>query len=392
MKRILLTLSAALLCSPVGTALAEPLDAATKERGRVVVDRAIDFLRTRQNPDNGGWSHNPQGPSFPAITGLVINAMLLDPRIDSTDPAVDHGIDYILSFAKDDGSIHDNMLPSYNTAICVSALTHARSMKTDSAVASGISFLRTVQYHNTNTGGAEAPDFHEPVAESHPYYGGVGYGKHGRPDLSNLGFFLQAMHDSGVSSQDPAYQRALVFLSRVQMNDATNDMAYADASNQGGFIYATVPNTESIDGRAGQSMAGTIAETSKDGGSITRLRSYGSMTYSGFKSLIFADLPPNDPRVIAAWNWIESNYSLEDNPGMGDQGYYYFLCAMGRALDAYGADTIGDIDWRVDLVDTLAQLQLPDGSFTIKHERWLENNPDLITAYAVIALQHAINE
>tara|TARA_R110002073_G_scaffold37866_3_gene109097 strand:- start:130566 stop:131753 length:1188 start_codon:yes stop_codon:yes gene_type:complete len=373
------------------SASAEPIDASTKERGRAVVDRAIEFLNTQQDPNTGGWGHNPDGPNFPAITGLVINGMLLDPRIDPSNPVVDRGLEYILSFAQMDGSIHDGMLPTYNTAICISALSQARTHRADSALASGIAFLKTVQYHNRNTGGIEAPDFNEPVAEDHPYYGGVGYGKHGRPDLSNLSFFLQAMHDAGVSTEDPAYKRALVFLSRVQMNDETNDMHYADASNQGGFIYATVPNAESIDSIPGQSQAGDMVETSPDGGSITRLRSYGSMTYSGFKSLIYADLSPDDPRITAAWRWIESNYSLEENPGMGDQGYYYFLCAMGRALDSWGADRVGEHDWRADLVDTLEELQQEDGSFEIKHERWMEDNATLITAYALIALQHAIN-
>lgn len=373
------------------SSFAAPLDGEIHERGRAVVDRAIGYLKSTQNTDNGGWSHNPSGPNLPAITGLVVNGLLLDPRIDASDPTVERGIDYILSFAKDDGSIHDNMLPSYNTAICVSALSHARTYRADSALASGIAFLRTVQYHNDNTGGIEAPDFNEPVDPDHPYYGGVGYGKHGRPDLSNLGFFLQAMHDAGVSSEDPAYKRALVFLKRVQMDEEINEMPYADASKQGGFIYATVPDAESVDSIPGQSQAGEFKETTADGSSITRLRAYGSMTYSGFKSLLFADLPPNDPRVLAAWGWIESNYSLEENPGMGDQGYYYFLCAMGRALDAYGSDTVADHDWRVDLINTLEALQQDDGSFSIKHERWMENNPTLITAYALIAIQHALN-
>lgn len=370
---------------------AAPLDAETKERGRAVVDKAIDYLRSSQDKDSGGWSHNPDGPNFPAITGLVVNGMLLDPRIDPSNETVQRGLDYILSYAKEDGSIHDNMLPTYNTSICISALSHARTYETDSALASGIAFLRTIQYHGRNTGGIEAPDFNEPVSEDHPYFGGVGYGKHGRPDLSNLSFFLQAMHDAGVSSEDPAYKRALVFLRRVQMDDEINEMPYADASNQGGFIYATVPNAESIDSIPGQSQAGDMLETTPDGGSITRLRSYGSMTYSGFKSLIYADLAPDDPRITKAWRWIESNYALDENPGMGDQGYYYFLCAMGRALDSYGSDRVGDHDWRVDLVDTLEELQLPDGSFAVKHERWMENSPDLITAYALIALQHALN-
>ncbi len=357
----------------------------TRARARAMIDRAIAYLRSQQDPRTGGWRENPDGASYPAITGLVIDGMLLDPRIDADDPAVAAGVRNILSYAKPDGGIHDGMLPTYNTAICLSALSRVRSPEAGGAIQRGRSFLRGLQY--SEDGGGEAGG--EPVGPDHPFYGGVGYGRHGRPDLSNLGFFIQALHDTGVSTQDPAYQRALVFLARVQMVDGVNDMAYADGSDQGGFIYATVPNAESVDGRAGQSMSGTIEETTEDGSTITRLRAYGSMTYVGFKSLIHADLAPGDPRVDAAWRWINEHYTLEENPGMGDQGRYYYYASLARALHAFGSPTVDGRDWRTDLIDTLSALQNEDGSFRVLHDRWMESDPVLITAYALIALQHA---
>ena len=384
------TIAAAMILAVMTTlAPGAPLDAETRERGRAVVDRLIGFLSERQSQD-GSWGNTEGRPALPAITGLVVDGLLMDPRIDVRDARVRRGIDAILEHQNPDGSIHDGVLPSYNTAICVSALTRAHTGRAADAVRGGVAFLRTVQYHEASTGGAEAPDFNEPVSRDHPYYGGVGYGRHGRPDLSNLGFFLQALHDAGVSAQDPAIERATVFLSRVQMLDETNDMAYADASRQGGFIYATVPDLESVDGRAGQSQAGSFEEQTPGGGSITRLRAYGSMTYVGFKSLIYADLPPDDPRVVAARRWIEDHYTLEENPGMGDQGYYYFVAALGRALGAWGEEEIGGRDWRADLIDALAGLQRDDGSFEVRHERWMESNRELTGAYALIALQHAL--
>lgn len=364
-------------------------DMETRAQARVAIDRAIAYLKTQQNAETGGWRESTDGPSYPAITGLVVTGMMLDPRIDERDATVAAGVRNILSYAKPEGGIHDGALPTYNTAICLSALAKVRLPEATSAVSAGQGYLRTLQYHGSNTGGDEAPTFTEPVTEDHPYYGGVGYGRHGRPDLSNLGFFLQALHDTGVSTEDPAVKRAMVFLERVQMLDETNDMAYADGSKQGGFIYATVPNLESVDGRAGQSMSGTVEEVNEQGGRLTRLRAYGSMTYVGFKSLVYADLSSGDPRVDAAWRWINEHYTMDENPGMGDQGRYYYYCSMARALDAFGADEVAGRDWREDLVTTLTGLQEPDGSFRMLNDRWMEADPVLVTAYALIALQHA---
>lgn len=382
---------AIVVCGAASLASGGPLDADTRREGRAIVDRAIAFLASEQNPETGAWDAAFPGAALPAVTGLVVDGLLMDPRYDADDPMVARGIDAILSHVNADGSIHDGMLPSYNTAICLSALSRARTATADSVLRDGVRFLRSVQYHEASTGGAEAPTFTEPVGAEHPYYGGVGYGKHGRPDLSNLGFFLQALHDAGVSSEDPAIKRAQVFLSRVQMLDETNDMGYADGSTQGGFIYATVPNLESVDGRAGQSQAGDIVERTPQGGELTRLRAYGSMTYVGFKSLIYADLDPDDPRVEAALRWMDAHYTLDENPGMGDQGYYYYLSALARALRASGHTEIGGVDWRVDLIGTLGSLQNPDGSFGVRHDRWMESDTTLTAAYALIALQCALD-
>lgn len=387
LRPLLLT---ALLALPMFAAPAPAAPKAeTRQRARVLIDRAIAYLRTQQDPDTGAWREPPDAPAFPAFTGLVVTGMLLDPRLDQHDPAIAAGVRSILSHAKPGGGIHDGVLPTYNTAICLSALARVHTPDAATAIERGLSYLRTLQYHDRNTGGDEAPDFHEPVPPEHPYYGGLGYGSHGRPDLSNLGFFLQAMHDTGVSAEDPAIQRAIVFLKRVQMLDATNDMPYADGSEQGGFVYATVPDSESIDGLAGQSQAGSYEETTADGRTIVRLRAYGSMTYVGFKSLLYADLDPSDPSVDAAWRWINEHASFDENPGLGDDGRYYMYCAMARALDASGHDTVNGQDWRDAIVERLADLQQPDGSFRPLSKRWMESDPVLITAYALIALEHA---
>lgn len=365
---------------------------------RPVIDRAIAFLRREQDEHSGGWSHREDSPNLPAITGLVVDGLLMDRRIDQQDPDVARAVEYILSFRKADGTIHDGMLPSYNTAICLSALSRVHSCDAAEAIAGGQSAIRAMQWQTILS--PHAQPYNESVDENHPYYGGIGYGSHSRPDLSNLGFALQAMHDTGVSSEDESFKRAMTFLSRTQMLDETNEMPYADGSRQGGFIYATVPDAESVDSRPGQSQAGTMDEAMLDGSSVSRLRAYGSMTYVGFKSLIYADLPPEDPRLRAALHWIERNYTLDENPGMGSEGQYYYYAVMARALDAFGRNTLTvqmpdgttrEVRWREELIDRLASLQEHDGSFRVLDSRWMENDPVLITAYALIALEIASN-
>jgi hypothetical protein len=189
------------------------------------------------------------------------------------------------------------------------------------------------------------------------------------------------------------------------MNDETNDMAYADGSGQGGFIYATAPNKDSA-GDGQSQAAGMIEETLDTGEKVSRLRAYGSMTYVGFKSYIYADLPTDDPRVKAATDWIARNYTLAENPGVGTDGMYYYFVTFARALDAAGRsggapvrdDTVWTVepdgarvarDWANDLIDRLSELQNEDGSFKSVDDRWMEDNQVLITAYSLIALQHA---
>jgi squalene-hopene/tetraprenyl-beta-curcumene cyclase len=72
------------------------------------------------------------------------------------------------------------------------------------------------------------------------------------------------------------------------------------------------------------------------------LRSYGSMTYAGLKSMIFAGLKGDDPRAKAAVAWARQHYSLTENPGLGSAGRYYYYHLFAKALAARGQDTLID--------------------------------------------------
>ncbi|GAB5496650.1 MAG: terpene cyclase/mutase family protein [Phycisphaerales bacterium] len=392
MKRILSAAVLGVLCACA--AAQDSLD----ERAERIAERAIEFLRTQQH-ESGGWAVRDEGPNFPAITGLAVTGMLLDPEINARDEHVAKGLGYILSHRQDDGGIYDRVLASYNTAICLSALALARDdlPEAEQSVEPAVAFLRELQWGGSANAPAALQDEVQPVAREHPFYGGVGYGSHSRPDNSNLNFWLQALQDAGVPGDDPAVQRALVFLERTQMNDSTNPMPYAEGSSQGGFIYATSPSSHEHELGIGESKAGTITESTTAGEEVSRLRAYGSMTYAGFKSYAFAQLERTDPRVLAARKWIAQNYTIEENPGMGTEGYYYFILVFGRAMNEWGdkyidvqhEDMMFRRDWAEDLVTQLESLQQADGSFKVVDDRWMEADPVLVTSYSLISLQNA---
>jgi squalene-hopene/tetraprenyl-beta-curcumene cyclase len=117
------------------------------------------------------------------------------------------------------------------------------------------------------------------------------------------------------------------------------------------------------------------------------------MTYAGLKSMIYAGVGPEDERVKAAYKWIQQNFSLTENPGMGTAGLYYYYHTFAKALDAVGDDQISAADgrlhdWRSELADTLAANQRPDGSWVNENNRWFEGDPNLVTGYALLALSY----
>ena len=109
--------------------------------------------------------------------------------------------------------------------------------------------------------------------------------------------------------------------------------------------------------------------------------------------MVHAGLERDDPRVKAATDWLRKHYDLENNPGMGDAGLYYYYHLMAKALDALGEKQFVDDggkqhDWRAELTAELASRQHADGSWVNKNNRWLESDRNLVTAFALLALSH----
>ncbi len=247
-----------------------------------IVNKGLDFLRSKGQEVNGSFS--PRVGS--GITSLAITAALRH-GLPINDKLVAQGLKFLESKIQTDGGIYaSDRLRNYETCVAIMAFAEANRVagdgRYDTVLKNAERFVRGLQI-------GVAGD----VDQSNPHYGGVGYSGKERPDLSNTAFLIEALHSLDTPSNDPAIQRALLFVSRCQNLDAEwNDTQFADKVNDGGFYYV-VP-TEKVD-------PSTSERYTANGG----LRSYGSMTYAGFKSLIYAGLNNNDPRAKDAleWNW-----------------------------------------------------------------------------------------
>ena len=329
-----------------------------------LIDRGVKFLRSRQDA-KGGWSTQRE----PGITALVVTALLRSGQVPPGDPMVTRAFKYLEGFIGAKGGLSEAPHANYSTSIALVAFQQANvNGRYDRVIKAGQDFLKSMQW-----------DESEGIPRDDAFYGGAGYGGgNSRPDLSNTAFFMEALRDTGLPADDPNLQKALVFVSRCQnLKSEFNDQAWAGKINDGGFIYTAA--------QGGSSMAGKEA----NGG----LRSYASMTYAGLKSMIYAGLSREDPRVRAALTYITRHYSLEENPGLGQQGLYYYYHTFAKTMAVLETPTITDAggvshNWRAELVAALAKRQQADGSWVNPADRFMEGDPSLVTAYALLALAY----
>ena len=344
---------------------------ALAERGRKAVANGLKYL-TAQQDKRGGWTSR----YGPAVTAIVTRAFVQDSAYGGNHDVVKRAIASILKHEQPDGGIYERgqNLANYQTSVVLTLLSGIDDPALKPRVEKARAFLCKLQY-----------DEAESIDPKNEWYGGAGYNSTKRPDLSNTQMMLEALHDSGLPPTDPTYQKALKFVSRCQLNGATNDQSFAAGTTDGGFIYSPV------DG--GQSKANGIFDGK------TKLRSYGTMTYSGFKSMLYASVAKDDPRIKACINWIRTNYTVDANANMpqrkSTEGLYYYYHVFSRALAQWGEPVIVDAtgkshNWRVDLITKLCELQRPDGSWKNGEDRWLEGDPNYVTALAILSLQTAL--
>ena len=343
------------------------------------IQQGVAWLAAHQGED-GAFSD----PLFPGLSGLALWAVAA-----SGDPAysnvVKKGSDFILAKVQPDGGIYTPIpdrkgggLGTYNTAVCLTALAATGRDDITEVVLNARTYLAASQHLGDDV-----------------FKGGFGYDKQtdrAYTDLMNTHFVLEAMRrtqayedrrPAGQKRADLNWQAALEFAERLHNGPDTGD-------NAGGFYYSPGDAKAGTEKIAAQSNAPGAATTNE----TVVLRSYGSITYAGLLALVHCDVDRADPRVQSALNWASRHWTLDENPGMQDQGLYFFYNVMSRALAAAGLETIprdqGDpIPWAKELVGKVVSLRQDDGSWVNRNGRFLENDSVLATAYSVLALEFA---
>ena len=349
-----------------------------QESIRQAIEQGAKFLYQNQNA-TGWWTDS----NLPALTGLALvaletaNVSELDEKYESERR---RAYDYLVSLAKPDGSIHDGRLINYNTACSLMALSVSGDSNYRSLIEKARAYISGSQI-----------DLGKRGEQDNPNDGGVGYNdKYNHSDMNNTLMAIEAMRisESAIRQKDQGRKplkhdldwKALEhFLASCQNLPELSDNP--NLSNQpedrGGFIY-----------HPGESKAGEVSDKKTK---RVALRSYGSISYAGMMSFAYARVSKNDDRVSAVIDWLSKNYTLDENPGMGQEGLYYYFHLMSKALTAHGVKNLKgpdskSIDWRNQLASKLIALQNENGSWKNSNKRWMEGDSNLTTSYVLIAL------
>lgn len=351
--------------------------ASPKEAAAAYIAKGVKWLADNQK-DDGSFSN----AQYPGLSGLALWAVAA-----SGDPAysnvVKRGGDFIISKAQPDGGIYTPFpgrqgggLSTYNTAVCLTAIAATGRDDITELVLNARTFLANSQLTGDDS-----------------FSGGFGYdpgGSRRYADLMNTHFVMEAMRRTqhyedkrlaGGKRADINWEAALKFAESLHNGPDTGD-------NAGGFVYSPA------DAKAGTTKTKTDDSNDEQSEEKIVMKSYGSITYAGLLALVYCDIDRTDPRVRSTLDWAAKHWTLDENPGVGDQGLYFFYNVISRSMSATELDAIprekgGEIDWAHEVITKVSSLMREDGSWVNKNGRFWENDPVLSTAYSVLALEFA---
>ena len=314
------------------------------------------FLLAKQAED-GHWGD----PQMPALTALPLWALSGAGNGIASSP-LKKAAAFVLATQRPDGGFYvpkpgrgGSGLGNYNTSVCLSALF-------ESKLAPTAPLLKAREYVASSQ-----------LTGDDTMAGGFGYDKISRrryADLSNTSYAMDAMartssleeFRTGGGKADLDWDKALAFVENLMKKEGPD---------AGGAAY-----------NARTPQAGTTNVQGK-----VHLRAYGSMTYAAVLSMCAAKLDRGDPRVRQSLEYLTRNWTVEENPGMGSQGLYYFYDIMARALSAAQVKEVGGHDWKKELSEKVVSLQKPDGSWFNDNNRFWEADPVLCTSFAMLVLE-----
>jgi squalene-hopene/tetraprenyl-beta-curcumene cyclase len=210
---------------------------------------------------------------------------------------------------------------------------------------------------------------------------GITYQFHG--DVSNTFFSLKGLSALGVGADSDVFKKALDFVRRCQDHPETNpDLKGKTTPASGGAWY-----------KPDHSPAGQLSSSRTE----TALpKPYGSMTAVALSCYLLGGLKPDAPEAKAALKWLSENFSGAENPGLGQQGYYYYAASVSKALSRAGVKELDQggkpVLWAWELGKQLRERQDKSGCFVNQDPRWLESDKVLSTTLALQALNVCIKD
>ncbi len=311
------------------------------------VARGRSWLLEHQSP-GGAFAPLAQNAACPVALSSMALWALASTGSEPVDP-MRNAARFLLAYKQPDGGVYDprHGLSVYTSGVALQALRSLTSVHEFPEIADVLPGLDLFVYR------ARAPESLAD-AESDP-----------RKDLAGPAEAQRLLQDTRYS---PEEQRALEFLARS----------------------ATLPTNAPplrvrIPGWSGQRA------------------DLGPFSYEDVLPFVYLPLEADQQVALRAYEALRTYYDLERNPDLtkrygelgflsGTQGLYYYYLLVARALSARGLPWI-DLasgarrDWVRELSVKLLSLQRAEGAWKNADGRWWEQEPVLVTSYALLALQ-----
>jgi len=353
------------------------------ERIDEAVGQAVGFLAGKQAAD-GAWRSEVYGPlkDGPSLTAFIAAALVKINDGSAVEPTLGTAIGYLASIDPVAGGI---TYPVYAAAGAVAVFSWKSTSRCTAARAAWLACLRRQQLIEA-LGWNESDDSfggwsfaHEPPVAIN----GKPASPLAVPNLSATTFAVDALRAAGCSVDDPAIQKALIFVQRCQ-NWTDDETAMDLRFDDGGFFFLHSDAIRNKPGEAGVDSKGRI-----------RYHSYGSTTADGLRALLACGLPIDHPRVRAARSWLVADFSAERHPGeypanrehLRSALYFYFAASAAEALlTSQPKRNFGESPWATDFGEVLRGRQRKDGSWANPAVDVREDDPLVATPLALGAL------
>ena len=201
-----------------------------------------------------------------------------------------------------------------------------------------------------------------------------GPGDHDHSNMQYAALGLRACHDAGIR-----FEPALLKLVEEWWREAQE----SDSGAKEETLYLDPPAAAGKGPGSTKSL--TTASVAPQGWGYTKGgEPRGSMTAGAVGALCIMDYLlgkdwRQDKDVLEGMQWVSKNFSVTENPKVGDKNYYYYMYGLERAGVLYGTETIGSHKWYREGAKVLLQNQGADG-------KWV-NTVD--TCFAILFLKRA---